>query len=330
MSVCKGCLKPNVQDYCIRCRKLLFNGSKVSSVLPFPSPSKGLMKMAHNNINKISISGVQIKCSLLQQENKLQLTTEGGSHILKPTPIGTFQRLEEAPANEHITMQIAAQIFKISVAANALVYFEDKTEMAYITRRFDVLDDGSKNLQEDFAQIAGRTEENAGKNYKYNGSYEEMAMLMKKHIAAYRPIVERFFKIVLFNYLISNGDAHLKNFSLLRSPDGDYQLSPAYDLMCTALHTPDERHLAMEEGLYADDYKSPGHDAYGSHTRIEFQTFAERIGLIPRRAAAIIDNYLAQEAQVKTMVEKSFLSKEVQREYISLFNNKLRLMRQTP
>lgn len=330
MSVCKGCYKPNTQDYCIRCRKLLFNGSKISAVLPFSSPSKGLSKAAYNNINKISISGVQIKFSLLQQENKLTLTTIGGSHLLKPTPIGTFQKLEEAPANEHLTMQIASQIFKIPVAANALMYFEDKTEMAYITRRFDVLADGKKNLQEDFAQIAGRTEENAGKNYKYDGSYEELAMLMKQHIAAYQPIVEQFFKVVLFNYLFSNGDAHLKNFSLLQSPDGDYILSPAYDLMCTAIHTPGEQDLALEDGLYKDDYKSPGHAAHGSHTKIEFQIFAERIGMIPKRAAAIINTYLSQAERVKTMVEQSFLTKGVQQEYINLFNNKLRLMHQEP
>lgn len=34
-----------------------------------------------------------------------------------------------------------------------------------------------------------------------------------------------FFRLTLFNYLVSNGDAHLKNFSLYRQPDGEYTLT---------------------------------------------------------------------------------------------------------
>jgi serine/threonine-protein kinase HipA len=59
----------------------------------------------------------------------------------------------------------------------------------------------------------------------------------------------------VFNYLFSNGDAHLKNFSLLESVDGDYLLSPAYDLINTRLHV-DDSNFALDKGLFADEYKS--------------------------------------------------------------------------
>ena len=51
--------------------------------------------------------------------------------------------------------------------------------------------------------------------------------------------IEKYFSLVVFNFLFSNGDAHLKNYSLLESSIGDYLLSPAYDLINTKLHVDD-------------------------------------------------------------------------------------------
>jgi serine/threonine-protein kinase HipA len=56
------------------------------------------------------------------------------------------------PANEHLTMQIAAQVFGIETAENALVFFKDGTP-AYITTRFDTLPNGSKLAQKDFLPL---------------------------------------------------------------------------------------------------------------------------------------------------------------------------------
>jgi len=50
----------------------------------------------------------------------------------------------------------------------------------------------------------------------------------------------------LFNYLLSNGDVHLRNFSLIQTSMGDYSLSPAYDLMSTDLHMPNESDTALD------------------------------------------------------------------------------------
>jgi serine/threonine-protein kinase HipA len=50
-----------------------------------------------------------------------------------------------------------------------------------------------------------------GKSYKYDASYEEIGDLIRKHVAANPVELERFFQLVVFNYLIGNGDAHLKN-----------------------------------------------------------------------------------------------------------------------
>src|SRR5262249_17336171 len=157
--------------------------------------------------DRMSISGIQTKIPLALHAGRLEMVESGGQYLLKPRPHGAFQRLDMAPINEHLTMQIARQVFKIEVAENALVAFEDG-ERAYLVRRFDMQGDGRRLLQEDFAQIAARSEETHGDNYKYDFSYEEIAQLIRRHVATYKVDLERYFTLVAFNYLVNNGDAH--------------------------------------------------------------------------------------------------------------------------
>lgn len=82
------------------------------------------------------------------------------------------------PANEHLTMQIARQVFNIETAENALIFFSNG-DPAYITKRFDVKEDGSKRAQEDFASLAKRTPQTHGEHYKYLGNYYELFELLK-------------------------------------------------------------------------------------------------------------------------------------------------------
>ena len=73
--------------------------------------------------------------------------------------------------------------------------------------------------------------------------------------------MERFYKVILFNYLFSNGDAHLKNFSLIQTKFGDFRLSPAYDLLCTYLNTPNEPAMTLD--LFSGDYYSDSYNVLG-------------------------------------------------------------------
>ncbi len=169
-----------------------------------------------------------------------------------------LQNVDQVPANEHLTMQIAKQVYGINTAENAMIFFQDGTP-AYITRRFDVKDHvaglAGKRGTEDFATLAGKTKDNAGPDFKYDYSYEEIGLLIRRYVPAWRVEIEKLFSLVVFNYLFSNGDAHLKNFSLLESSKGDYLLSPAYDLLNTRLHI-DDTDFALQKGLFLDNYKS--------------------------------------------------------------------------
>jgi serine/threonine-protein kinase HipA len=182
---CSGCLKQTDKaGYCKNCLKYLFGGRKVEQVLSFNSPYKEESDLYQERTKKLSISGVQVKYSMRLEENILVLTDKNGQYILKPIPVGQFKNLDQASANEHLTMQLAGQVFRIAVPPNAIIHFGDHTP-AYLVKRFDVRADGSKYPQEDFAQIAQVMEETQGKNYKYDLSYEEIGILIRRHIPMY-------------------------------------------------------------------------------------------------------------------------------------------------
>ena len=93
---------------------------------------------------------------------------------------------------------------------------------------------------EDMCQLSERLTED-----KYKGSYERIAKLIRQYSAAPLLDVVNFWEVVLFSWLTWNADMHLKNFSLFR-PAKDYMLTPAYDLLSTALAMPeDDEELAL-------------------------------------------------------------------------------------
>ncbi len=312
MSNCPGCLKEGRDTFCPPCRKRLFGGKKVSHVLTFSRPAFNQAKL-ENPTARLSISGMQSKMSLVLRDGRLEMTEAGGQYILKPVPLGVFQRLDAVPVNEHLTMQIARQVFGIAVAENALVAFADG-ELAYLARRFDVQEDGTRSMQEDFAQIAQRTEELHGQNYKYDFSYEAIGDLIRKHVAASPVVLERFFQLVVFNYFSHNGDAHLKNFSLIRNDQyGDYTLTPAYDLLNTRLHVPNESRTAL--GLFKDDFETESFKANAFYAYDDFQELARRLGLRERRFARIMRAFIDRENAVLALLERSALSDECKQLY---------------
>ena len=143
---CPGTLAEGFDTYSTTCLKRVFNGKKVSHTLPYNPPQvneEDAEKFLENR-KRISISGVQEKVSLILDKNKLRLTNKGerGNYILKPIP-RDLKKIDQVPANEHLTMQIARQVYNINTAENALIFFKNG-EPAYITKRFDVKIDGTK------------------------------------------------------------------------------------------------------------------------------------------------------------------------------------------
>ena len=316
---CSGCLRQiDNAGYCRKCLQQLFEGKKVDHVLPFNSPYKEESDLYRERTKKLSISGVQVKYSMRLEDKNLVLTDKGGQYILKPIPAGQFKNLDQAPANEHLTMQLAGQLFKITRPPNAIIHFSDNTP-AYLVKRFDVKADGSKYPQEDFAQIAQVTEETHGKNYKYDLSYEEIGVLIKRHIPTYAIELEKFFRLVLFNYVFSNGDAHVKNFSAIKTDEGDHVLTPAYDLLCTRIHSPREADMALT--LFKDRF-TEAYGAHGFYTYDDFLEFGRVLGIKESRVVKIIEEFNGKEEDIDRLVDASILNDDIKVFYKNTYKDK--------
>ena len=315
---CPGTLAEGFSTYSRTCLKHVFDGRKVSHVLPYDAPNSNRQtdKLFEDNQQRISISGVQEKFSVLLEKNKLRLIKKGeqGTHILKPIPHFGRKR-DQMPANEHLTMQIARQIFNIETAENALIFFQNEAP-AYITKRFDIKPDGSKKAKEDFATLAGKTPQTHGEHYKYEGNYLELFDLMKKFLPAYRIETPKLFKLLVFNYLFSNGDAHLKNFAILETPMGDHRLSPAYDLLNTRIHV-DDSNFALEGGLLP---KSMAQTTIAG----QFKILAEKVEIKPKQFDTIMAGMMENSEEVIRLSNASFLEKSTQRNYIQDYHYRLK------
>ena len=315
---CPGTLAEGFTNYSRTCVKRVFNGSKVNHVLPYAS-----LQSNHNsedsfeeNATRMSISGVQEKFSIIQLKNKIRLTKEGeqGTHILKPIP-GVSKNADQMPANEHLTMQIAQQLFGIETAENALIFFGND-DPAYITKRFDVVPGGLKLAQEDFASLAGKSPQTHGTDYKYLGSYWDLFELMRENLPSYKVESLKLFKLLVFNYLFSNGDAHLKNFSIIETPQGDFKLSPAYDLLNSRIHIED-KDFALDEGLI------PARMGQGNVAK-QFRLLADYAGIPEKQKNAIMALMVSKTEQVTTLIHASFLKDRIKRSYLQTYQLKLK------
>jgi serine/threonine-protein kinase HipA len=321
---CPGTLAPGYETYSPKALKKLFANRKVSHLLEF-SHVESQRKQINENIGKISISGVQEKLSAIVDKGKIGLTPEGkqGVYIIKPAPdYKRLDRRKQMPANEHLTMQIAQQVYGISTAENALVFFRNG-EATYLTKRFDIKADGKKKLQEDFASLSRKTSETDGENYKYTGDYVLAGKLIKQYVAAWQVEIGKFYQLVLFNYLFSNGDAHLKNFSLQQSDNGDYLLSPAYDLLNTSLHIQDDD-FALEGGLFEKQYYSDQYERKGHPVLADFITFGQLIEVPARVQNRILNEISTRQPLVYELTERSFLDKKGKRMYLRGYEEKLK------
>lgn len=314
---CPGTLAIGYDTYSKTCLNRMFEGRKVSPILPYLSPVGNLEtdELFQENHTRISVSGVQEKFSVLLEKNRLRLVNEGerGAYILKPIP-STGKNTALMPANEHLTMQMARQVFEIETAENALIFFQNE-QPAYLTKRFDLKKDGSKWAKEDFASLAGRTPQTHGTHYKYQGNYLELFAILKKYVPAYSIEAPKLWKLLLFNYLFSNGDAHYKNFSLIETELGDFRLSPAYDLLNSRLHINDGD-FALEEGLLPKTIaKGKIHE--------QFFTLAQEAQIPEKTIERIFTFMLNQSEKVLPLIEASFLPEKTKRNYWQAYQTRL-------
>lgn len=330
LKYCPCTLEPGFSTYSPKALRKLFKGKKVSHILPFDPPylDEEVAELFRLNRKFLSISGVQVKQSLTLEKNQLKLTNENqrGDYILKLIPHrDTIGKPYELPANEHLTMLIASGVYGIKTADNALIFFKNG-EPAYITKRFDYRKDGSKIAQEDFSSLMGTSKDSHGNSFRNEGSYERIAGIVKKYVPAFIIELEKLFERILFNYLVCNGDAHLKNFSLQQTDFGDYVLSPVYDLINTRLHITDDTALALKDGLFENDYNTESFEKNGFYAYDDFYEFGIKIGIPKGRVLKCLTKYSKNYPEVTELINRSFLNSESKKEYSALFIDRLKVI----
>ena len=165
---CPSTLAEGFDSYSPQAVKRLFDGRKVSPYLDFNISELKQTDEIVRAMQRISVSGVQEKFSGVIDGNMIRIaeSSERSTYIIKPAPWDeTIATRKQIPANEHVTMQIARQVYGIVTAENGLCFTKDG-QMVYITKRFDIMPDGTKAEMEDFASLIGRNEQTDGTYFK--------------------------------------------------------------------------------------------------------------------------------------------------------------------
>ena len=161
IEVCPSTLRPGFTTYSPQAVKELFDGVVASPFIDIDFENERDQQQAMENMNNMSISGAQEKFSAIIDDGKIRLAHKGeqATYILKPAPFNlSLSTRKQIPANEHLTMQIASQVYGMRTASNGLC-FSSSGQPVYITKRFDVINGVKESSQEDFATVLQMTEE---------------------------------------------------------------------------------------------------------------------------------------------------------------------------
>ena len=191
-----------------------------------------------------------------------------------------------------------------------LVELKDNA-IACVIKRFDRLDDGTKLQVEDFCQLDEKPIRD-----KYRGSGELCVRILRKY--ATEPLIDirKLYKVLLFSWWVSNGDQHLKNFSLVRTTEDRWRLAPAYDLLCTRLPIPTDRDLALTICGKRSNLSR----------RLWFD-FAEYSRIPERAAARLLQEQIDALEPALRKIEASFLPVELKNHYQAIVRENTELLR---
>ncbi len=290
------------QNYSVRGLKLL--SPQLKNLAPLNLSADEQRKEAIARVGKMSVQGVQMKLSaqLKIKEEHFSIVDQYGHYILKPQS----ELYSELPENEALTMSLAATI-GLEVPVHGLVYSKDGS-MTYFVKRFDRSGRNKKLALEDFTQLLGEK-----RDKKYDSSMEKVITVIEKFCSFPKIELIKLFKLTLFNFLVGNEDAHLKNFSLI-TRDQKNMLSPVYDLINSS--------IALQE--HSEEIALPLNGKKRNLTKNDFLNYfgVSRLKL----NQAVIQDVLLQIEQAlpkwRHLIEISFLSKAMKQNYLSLLNER--------
>ncbi len=200
--------------------------------------------------NRFWLAGVQIKFSMKQKDGRYQLSQTGalGDWIIK----SPSTKHKNVPLNEYTAMTLASlagvdipeiKLVELSKLDNLPQINLPEEQYAFGIKRFD-RDNDTRIHMEDFAQVLVKYP-----HEKYNSaSYEQIAKIIYQFTGDGLANEQQFARRLLVNILLANGDAHLKNWSLLYKDRITAELAPAYDILSTSVYIEGEKDYALNLG----------------------------------------------------------------------------------
>jgi len=306
-SCCRICLEnlgTGEECYHAACCKALFGETQPPKLL---YSRDDLNKLAEQLVlSRVTVPGVQPKLSLhLERDGggksgRLTLVGLEGGFILKP-PVDKYPQMPEL---EHLTMRLAG-CFGIEAALCGLISLEDH-QPALIVRRMDRKGD-HKLAMEDMCQLTDRLTEE-----KYRGSLESIGKVIHRHCTNPGLDALRFLEVNLFCFLTGNADMHLKNFSLLRTTQGEIRLAPAYDLLPTVLLLPEDR----------EECALTLHEKKSRICREDFLALGLALGLTERQVTNVFNKFGKSWTKGLSFLERGYCTREINKEYRQLMESR--------
>lgn len=220
------------------------------SVLSTHGNAKAVKFITGDQENKFSLAGIQMKFSMKEKDGRYNLTKgdELGDWIIK-TP---STKHKNVPLNEYTAMTLAS-LASVDIPEIKLVELDKldnlpqinlpDEKLAFAIKRFD-RDNNKRIHMEDFAQVLVKYP-----HEKYNSAnYEQIAKVLYLFSGDGLADAQQFARRLLVNILLANGDAHLKNWSLLYKDQYTPLLSPAYDIVTTSVYIENETQYALNLG----------------------------------------------------------------------------------
>lgn len=172
--------------------------------------------------------------------------------------------------------------------------FSENGRNHFMTRRFDRDENGGKKFVQTFAALA---------HYDYfeSGaySYEQLFMLMKE-FGMPKAAMEEQFRRVVFNLVGCNQDDHVKDFGFMMDRNGEWSLTPAYDL-CHA-----------EGSDFTRNHQLSINGKTSGFTGADLKHLAEYIGLPRRREVQVLERTQDAFAKWKELAEELNIPRPLQ------------------
>lgn len=284
--ICPGTLKSGFSGYSPRTVKEVFGGKTMPLDFPLTLPEG------------------PGKYPIKIEKRKFDWADESSNLFIE-----VFEEDDRA-ANQQLSLQLANQLFQIPVAPSALSFLNDG-RTALISRQ--------QIISGDMLQLSILDGHTAGPDAHYRYSYHDISKLIDKYFPAPIPAKELLFKIVAVNYLLNNGESHLKEFRLVEERgEGDLEIAPMQCIYNTALHG-DATDLALMDGFYLRDVDKASYKALGYYAYDDIYQFGLRMDLVNFRVKRFLDSILTKKDDVLEMIIRSYLSDAGKRTYAELF-----------